>query len=69
MPTKKKTEEFKIEDAFARLEEITRLLANPETDLKTSMELYTEGVKLSELCKENLEGVAKEIKVLSGEEL
>lgn len=64
-----KKEEFKIEEAFARLEEITKRLADPSTDLRSAMDLYSEGVQLSNACKENLEGVAQEIKVLSGEEL
>ena len=63
-----KKEEFDIEKALERLEEINELLSKSGTSLKDSMELYKEGVALSEKCKENLEGVEKEIKVLSGEE-
>ncbi len=63
-----KKEEFDIEKALERLEEINELLSKSGTSLKDSMELYKEGVALSEKCKENLEGVEKEIKILSGEE-
>ena len=63
-----KKEEFDIEKALERLEDINELLSKSGTSLKDSMELYKEGVALSEKCKENLEGVEKEIKILSGEE-
>ena len=57
--------ELIIEDAFARLEEINARLESTDTSLKESLELYTEGVKLVAACKENLEGVEKEIKILN----
>ncbi len=56
---------FVIEDAFARLEEINKLMENPDTSLKDSLSLYAEGVKLVNACKENLEGVEKEIQILN----
>lgn len=58
-------ENIVIEDAFARLAEITAGLENPETGLKESLELYSEGVKLVAACKSNLEGVEKEIQILN----
>ncbi|SEF52294.1 Exodeoxyribonuclease VII small subunit [Eubacterium ruminantium] len=62
-------EEFVIENAFDRLEEIIGKLEDPETKLMEAMELYKEGVVLSEKCKTNLEGVEKEIKILNPEEV
>lgn len=59
-----KNKKLVIEDAFARLDEINKLLENPETSLKDSMELYAEGVKLASACKEELASVEKEIKIL-----
>ena len=59
------TENIVIEDAFKRLEEITAILENPDTGLKESLELYSEGVKLVSACKSNLEGVEKEIQILN----
>jgi len=56
---------FVIEDAFARIEEINKELENPETTLKDSLNLYSEGVALVAKCKENLEGVEKEIQILN----
>lgn len=57
--------EIVIEDAFARIAEINSALENPETSLKDALSLYTEGCKLVAACKENLEGVEKEIKILN----
>lgn len=57
-------EGIKHREAFARLEEINKLLENPDTNLKDSMTLYAEGVELANACKEELAGVEKEIKIL-----
>lgn len=57
--------DFNIEAAFKRLEEINSRLENSEISLKEALELYSEGVKLAACCKENLEGVEKEIKILN----
>ena len=65
---KEKTEDFIIEDAFQRLEAIIKSLEDPETKLNEAMELYKEGVVLSDKCRTSLEGVEKEIKVLNAEE-
>lgn len=54
-----------IEEAFERLEQINSMLEAPETTLKEALELYSEGVKLVSACRENLEGVEKEIKILN----
>ena len=56
--------ELNIEEAFARLEAINKLLENPATNLKDSMTLYAEGVELANACKGELAGVEKEIKIL-----
>ena len=61
----KNKEEFSIENAMKRLEEINSLLAGGDISLKDSLALYQEGVKISAECKENLEGIEKEIIVLS----
>ena len=39
----KKEEEFDLEAALARIEEITALLSSSETSLKDSVKLYQEG--------------------------
>ncbi|MCR4608494.1 MAG: exodeoxyribonuclease VII small subunit [Eubacterium sp.] len=64
-----KEEKFIVEDAFVRIEEIIKALEEPETKLSDAMELYKEGVLLSEKCRDNLEGVEKEIKILNTDEV
>ena len=56
---------FNIEEAFKRLSEINQAVENGQVGLKESLELYSEGVKLVAMCKENLEGVEKEIQILN----
>ena len=48
---KKTTEEFSIEDAMKRIEEINGLLAE-------------EGVLLSEKCRKSIEGIETQIKII-----
>ena len=63
--SKKDNENIVIEEAFERLEQINKQLENPETSLKEALNLYKEGVKLVNSCKENLEGVEKEIQIIN----
>ncbi len=56
---------FSIEDAFKRLQEINLMLENQDVSLKDSLGLYGEGVKLVEQCKAYLTEVEKEIQVLN----
>lgn len=57
---------FVVEEAFKKLEEINLKLEDPEVSLKDSLALYSEGVKLVAQCKDNLAGVEKEIQILNG---
>ncbi len=57
--------DFSVEKAFERLAQINSQLENPQVSLKESLALYTEGVKLVDSCKKNLEDVEKEIKILN----
>jgi exodeoxyribonuclease VII small subunit len=59
------TEEFSIEKATDRLEAIAKILEDPETSLKDSLEIYAEGVRLIKQCKDVLMDVEKEIIILS----
>ena len=63
---KKKEEEFSIEDAMKRIEEINGLLGKEGTSLKDSLALYEEGVLLSEKCRKSLEGIETQIKIIGG---
>lgn len=58
-------ETFNLEESFTRLEEIHASLENPDTSLKESLELYAEGVKLANACKDYLQITEKEIQILN----
>ncbi|MCL2702921.1 MAG: exodeoxyribonuclease VII small subunit [Defluviitaleaceae bacterium] len=62
MPAKKK--KLTLEEALARLEDITNIIESLETPLEKSLELYREGMELSVFCAETLEGAKQEIMVL-----
>ncbi len=62
-----KEDKFVIEEAFTRLEDINKSLENPDTSLKDSLIFYEEGVKLVNACRENLEGIEKEIQILNAD--
>ncbi len=64
MAKEKKTEEFSIEDAMKRIEEINGLLSKEGTSLKDSLTLYEEGVLLSEKCRKSIEGIETQIKII-----
>ena len=63
----KKEEDFDLEAALARIEEITALLSCSETSLKDSVKLYQEGMELTRKCQEKLEGVEKQLQILNPE--
>ena len=63
----KKEEEFDLEAALARIEEITALLSSSETSLKDSVKLYQAGMERTRKCQENLEGVEKQLQILNPE--
>ena len=44
-----------VEQALARLEEIVAQLESEEVDLDRSLELFSEGVRLSGICREKLD--------------
>ena len=58
-------DKFVIEDAFERHAEINKILEDEGTRLDEALKLYGEGVKLVNSCRENLEGVEKEIQILN----
>ncbi|MBQ8167297.1 MAG: exodeoxyribonuclease VII small subunit [Lachnospiraceae bacterium] len=57
--------DFQIEEAFKRLQEINQKLESSEVSLKDSLGLYSEGVKLVEQCRAYLTEVEQEIQVLN----
>ena len=73
MSTAKKNEtelndEFNIDRALDRLEEINDRLGAQDIPLNESIELYKEGTILASKCKEQLQGIEKELKILTKDE-
>ncbi len=62
MVKSKKTIPF--EESFQRLEEIVEELEKGGDNLETSLELFEEGVKLTEICRKKLEEADQKIKKL-----
>ncbi len=60
-----KDREFSIEKSMERLEEIAQILENPDTTLKDSLAVYSEGVNLIDACKKDLCDVEKEMIILT----
>lgn len=53
--------EFKFDEAMKRLESIVSQLDNPELPLEQSIELFEEGLKLSQACQKQLNSYEKRI--------
>ncbi len=56
--------DISFENAMQRLEEITKLLENPDVTLDESVELYKEGVELSAACKTKLDNARLSVTAL-----
>lgn len=57
-------EELSFEEAMLRLESIVSKLENGDVPLETAIELFQEGMKLSQLCGGKLEQVESKIELL-----
>lgn len=57
--------EFKLEDAFEKLNTIIEELEKPEISLENSFSLYQEGMKLLKASNESIDKVEKELIILS----
>lgn len=60
-------ENFNIDEALDRLEEINRCLSVKDIELKDSLELYREGAELAAKCQEHLKGVETTLQIINGE--
>ncbi|WP_219836448.1 exodeoxyribonuclease VII small subunit [Paenibacillus sp. R14(2021)] len=60
----KEKEEISFEAAMERLEGIVSKLESGDVPLETAIELFQEGMKLSQLCGSKLEQVERKIEVL-----
>ncbi|RIX53723.1 exodeoxyribonuclease VII small subunit [Paenibacillus nanensis] len=57
-------EELSFEEAMQRLESIVSKLENGDVPLETAIDLFQEGMKLSQLCGGKLEQVESKIELL-----
>ncbi len=60
----KQAEPIQLEAAFKRLEEIVGQLESGEESLEKSLELFEEGVRLTQTCRRTLEQAEQKIKTL-----
>lgn len=56
--------EFKLEEAFEKLDTIIEELEKPDVSLDNSFQLYQEGMKLLKACTESIDKVEKELIIL-----
>ena len=59
--------ELTLEEAFARLEEVTRMLEDEDISLEQSFAGYQKGMELLKYCNESIDKVEKKVLVLNGE--
>ncbi|MEY8522419.1 exodeoxyribonuclease VII small subunit [bacterium 1XD8-76] len=53
--------EIKLEEAFAKLDEILNELESPDISLEESFQVYEEGMKLIRQCNETIDRVEKSV--------
>ena len=54
-------ENITFEQAMNRLEEIVSALENNQMSLEKSVELFQEGIQLTKLCNDKLEGIENKV--------
>ena len=54
-------ENITFEQAMNRLEEIVSALENNQITLEKSVELFQEGIQLTKLCNDKLEGIENKV--------
>ncbi|MCS7278686.1 MAG: exodeoxyribonuclease VII small subunit [Thermodesulfobacteriaceae bacterium] len=59
-----KREFLSLEKALKRVEEILKLLENPNLELEEALSLYEEGMNLILLCEEKLKKARVKVKVI-----
>lgn len=57
--------EVKFEDAIKKLEKIVEDLEGGDLSLDEALKKYQEGIEISRICSQRLEGAKKKIEVLS----
>ena len=61
MPVKKKIKDLKFEDALSKLEANVRLLERGDLSLEEALEVFKEGVELSQVCHAKLNTPQQEV--------
>ena len=61
MPAKKKIKDLKFEEALSKLENNVKLLESGSLSLEEALEVYKEGVELSQVCHDKLNTVQQEV--------
>lgn len=56
-----------LNEAFAKLEEITKRLESADISLEESFAVYQEGMQLLKYCNESIDKVEKKVLMLNGE--
>ena len=56
--------ELTIEQAFSRIDEITKALEDPQTSLEDSFALYQEGSRLLQATNQKIDMVQKQVQIL-----
>lgn len=59
-----KKKDLQVEEAFKELEEIIRKLEGEKTSLREAIQLYSEGAQLIHSCREELQGIEKEMIII-----
>lgn len=60
-------ERMTLEEAFARLEQVTKELEDENISLEESFAVYQKGMQLLKYCNESIDKVEKKVLVLNGE--
>ena len=61
MPVKKKIKDLKFEDALSKLEANVQLLERGDLSLEEALEVFKEGVELSQICHAKLNTAQQEV--------
>lgn len=56
-----KKEEFRLEEAFGKIEELLERLGDQDVSLEESFTLYQEGMKLLKQCNDKIDRVEKQM--------
>lgn len=57
--------DFNIDEALEKLEEINKQLSDKDITLDDSLKLYNEGTTLAKKCQEHLVGVEKQLQIVN----